>query len=470
MQGPLSTFNIDSPSDQRAVFKEYYGPLAMNTFNMSTPLNAMIRNTDKKFTGKEYVEAIYLSHQGGYGSGVLPVAGGRQIRDARMVSRRCYQRVSIQGEAIDASKNNKGAFISATKSSIGGGVKNFINNASRQLFGNGSGILGFLDRGAADTNNYVTGAGTTASPYRVQISNDNKGLHDIGFIAANFEEGAIVQLGQGIGTGGEILVGAGNGVEGGQDEDNVSSTANLLRISRVDEANRHIYLVGKSPWLAARVAATGANKRPLANSCLVVQRSLGRETFGLLYALEHDPGDEIYGIGTEHRRWSALQQQTSANISFTRLRQFYLDLDKRYGAEGKGKYVFVTSYSLYGNLLAQAEASGSVNRKMYNIRGRNGSEKVRAKASWSTMSVLTEQGEVPIIYDRFCPENRVYLINVNQIKRELRPGGFRWLARDGRILLREPNRDGVEARYGGYGNTFIYPFAHGVMFDVTISA
>lgn len=481
--GPLASFNIDgtpapgkfdvdSPSQQRALFKTYYDKISENTFNTSTPLFSMIKRPQKKFTGNQFVEAVVLSHQGGAGSGVLPRAGGRRTAQLTMLSRRCYQRVSIQGEAIQASKNNMGAFVQATKFSLGGAVKNFVNNAARQLYGDGSGFLGYGTGVAAGIsvangneytvriNNRRNAAGATAA--QVAAS-----LKAIGFIPANFEEGSIVQF-----VGRAALAAAGSSAvapEGGQGEDNI---ANLLEVIRVNESTGEVTVKGTSTWLATRAAGNNdATKIIREDEGFVLQRSHNREMHGLGYAVNHAVDANVYGIGTENRRWSALQTSAGRNeISPIMMRKLYLDLDKRFGCK-KGKYMFTTSYLQYYRILAYLESSNGARegQKFYTMKGRNGSKKLVASMSFSGLAIHTEHGLVPVFPDRFCPDGMVYLLNVDYIKTVLRPGGFRWLQYDGRVLLREQDRDGVEARYGGYGNNIIYPFAHALLYNLSVA-
>ena len=452
-------FDVESPSQQRALFKTYYDKISENTFNSSSPLFSMIRRPEKKFTGNQFVEGVVLGQQAGSGSGVLPEAGGSRNAQLTMLSRRSYQRVSIQGEAVQASKNDKGAFIDATKFALSGAIKNFTNSATRQLYGDGSGILG---RG-----NGVTGSYLKLGTNRYRISLDNTRNHPTnvtealtaqGFIPANFEPGSIVQL-----------------------VDTISDTVEdeLLEITRVNKDTGTIEVTGVSQALERKnditTGNTGRTDHLAPSEGFVLQKSYNREMQGFMYAINHTSAAVVYGIATadentlvKEPRWNALQVDANLqSVAPLMLREMYLDLDENFGCQN-GNYMFTASFLQYKKLLANLDSAAGAGKGQtyYSMKGRNSSK--NAKPFYG-LAVNTEHGPVPVFPDRFCPEGMVYLINTDYVKTVLRPGGYRWLQHDGHVLNREENRDSVEARYGGYGNNIIYPFAHAVLYNLDVS-
>jgi hypothetical protein len=75
---------------------------------------------------------------------------------------------------------------------------------------------------------------------------------------------------------------------------------------------------------------------------------------------------------------------------------------------------------------------------------------------------LTPEGAIPVIASRFVPADEMFFLNDDHIELHLRPGGMEWFDEDGTVFLRETG-DSYEARYGGYGQTFINPHFQGYL-------
>ena len=443
---PTEAFDMTDPARQGEFFKRFYGPLSENLFNSMNVLHGRIRRDFNNFVGDEYRPANRLSFQGGYGAGELPVAGGKVIRQAVVTSRDVYQRIRIPRKAIKASMTNRGSFVRVTKEYMRGATETYARQCSRVLYGDGTGILGYGD---GSTNvKAVTQAQKNAgidADFVVRMG-DERGIRRPGWIEANFEEEDIVQVVTGI----TVATGQGGTAEGGD------TTANLLRIAKVDPDTRDIYLKGTSPVLTAH---EGSSVFP-ATSALVPQRSYMKEPVGLRGTVELEKGT-LYGI-PYGRRWSGLLEDgLGRTITIPAIRRLVLDQDKRFGKVGK---LIMTSYSQYNNLL---EILGE-DQKRYNINARTMKDKkLQAKTSFTGISLMTEAGEVGIFFDRFCPPDRLYIINDNFITVPTRPG-HGWFDDDGRVLLREPNSDSYEARYGGYWNNYIVPTAHACLHNLAV--
>ena len=59
--------------------------------------------------------------------------------------------------------------------------------------------------------------------------------------------------------------------------------------------------------------------------------------------------------------------------------------------------------------------------------------------------------------------------NSNHIIQKLRPGGAKWFDDDGTIFLRDNGADTYSARYGCYGDFYIEPSFHGVLYGLSES-
>ena len=440
------TFNMDLGSQQLDFFKHYYGPISENLFNSENVTHGRIKKDFNNFVGDEYRPANRLSFQGGFGAGSLPKAGGKRGKQAVVKTKRVYQRISLRREAIKASMGNKGAFVRATKESIRGGVESYARNCSRILFSDGTGILGRGVGGTPDATRNVTALAAdpvNGHPARTRIVFGNETVCP--WVDARFEEEDQIQLVTGLNA-------ADN--KGGMME---PVGTDFLTVYRVFPEDRVIEVTGTSALLAAHAAVP----RPLpTDQGFCMQRSYMEEPHGLLNIVQHPSQGMLYEIPIQ-RRWSSTQTDADGNtISIPIIRQHVLDIHKKFGNK-VGKLI-CTSYLQYNRLL---EMLGD-DTKRYNINARTmKSSKLNAKTSFSGISLMTEAGEIGIFFERFCPDDRMFIINDNYIKVPTRPGQG-WFNDDGRVLLRESDEDSYEARYGGYWNNYIVPSAQGVIYNL----
>lgn len=412
----MASFNL---VDQTELFKINYYKKSENMYNSENVLQGRIKKK-YDFTGKQKLLATPLSFSGGVGSGSLPTANAGQYGNAIITAKRVYARAEIEREAIKASANDAGAFVRATKETVKKTVESYMRNASRILFGDGSGILG---RGDATTNVVAVAGG-----YDVVLSESGV----VPFLEANLEEKDFVQVVSGMNAG-----------------DNLGGTveADLLEISAVDVATRTVTLLGTSATLAA---LAGVGPLP-ATSGLTMQGSYLNDPIGLKGVVElPSAGDSIYGIPYQ-RRWSSLVVDVAGlGVSIDLMNQVMLQVEKRCG---KVPNMIMTSYEQFQNILALLE-----DQKVYNLPNRN----IKGNLSFQGVEFMSTRGPIGIFVDRFCPADQIYFLNDNRIECHHRPD-FGWFDDDGTVFLRLADSDGYEARYGGYYENFIIPTGHGLL-------
>jgi hypothetical protein len=381
------------------------------------------------FTGKQRFVATPLSFSGGVGSSLLPVSNAAEYEGAIITAKKVYATCEIEREAMKASANDQGAFVKATAENVKKTVESYMQNASRILFGDGTGIIGKGDGTGSD----VTGAGSIGSPYIVTFP-------DAQWHEANWEEKNFVQVVTGLGSNN-----LGGAAEGG------TAVTNLLEVVEVLPSTRQVKLVGTSTRLAALVVATD----PLAaTDGFCIQRSYLAEPQGLDGVLKATSGS-LYNISVQ-RRWQAYQSDAnSTGITVDKMNSVMLGVEKKFG---KAPNMIVSSYEQYQNILALLE-----DQKRYPLPNRN----LKGALSFSGVSFMSTVGEVPIFVDRFAKKDSVYFLNDNFIECHHRPG-FGWFDDDGTVFLRKDGVDNYEARYGGYYENFITPTAHGILFDLAV--
>jgi len=408
------------------LFKINYYKKSENVYNSANVLQGRIKKK-YDFTGRNRFIATPMSFSGGVGSAVLPQPGVANYSDALITSKKVYATCQIDRESIKASADDAGSFVRATKEVVQKCVESYMRNGSRILFGDGTGILG---RGDATGAN-VAGAGTSGSPYVIQIPLAQ-------WNEANWEETDLVQVVTGITDA--PTTGAGGAME-----------TTLLEIVAVDTANRKISLVGTSVRLAALTTAN-----PLAaTDAIVMQGSYMADPMGLKGVVDATAGS-LYNIPVA-RRWSSIVKNAGGSGLITdMMNEVMLETERK---SGKAPNMIVTSYTQYRKLLNLLE-----DHKRYNLPARESS--LKGVVSFSGIEFMSSRGAIGVFADRFCDADRMYFLNDEQIEVHHRPG-FGWFDDDGTVFLRTSG-DAYEARYGGYFENYIVPSFQGCLKGLAI--
>jgi hypothetical protein len=419
-----------SLNDPSTLFKHRYGKQSDATFNASNPVLSRIKKNEL-FTGDSYIINNPMSFSGGVGNGVLPKSNTGKYENATILSKQAYAMITVSREALKAASNDEGAFVRMTKEPTKKGLESFMRNYSRQLFGDGSGILG---RGFGAGPAVVTGNGSVATPFVCQF--DVSQFHD-----AYFEERDYVQYVSGLAT---YPDNSGGAVEG-----------DLLEIVEVNPTTKTVYLVGTSAGLTALVAAV----LPLpAAAGLCMQNSYGIDFTGLraisnkTVVFDAGGGGSLYGVNIQ-RRWKMyVVNAAAAALTKVMLNDVMLTIDRR---SGKTPNLIVTGYTQFAKLLNLSE-----DQKRYNLMPRD-SKFAKEQFAFEAIEYMSTSGPVPVVVDRMAKDNEIWFLNDDFIEGYFRPGMAQWADEDGAIFSRIPGKDSYEARYCLYGEIFITPPFHG---------
>lgn len=389
---------------------------SLNHYNSKAVLDGRIKKI-YDFRGKQKNIETQLSFSGGVGAKLLPLANTSQVEQAVITATKNYARVMVDRESLKAASGDDGAFQKFMAFPVKKTVESFVRNSGRMIFGDGTGILG---RGAGATN--VSGNGSVATPYIVTLRASD-------WNEANFEEMDHVQIVTGLAAGAN----SGGTAEGGDAE------SNLLLIAEVVPSARQIKLVGTSPHLAA-LAGVG----PLATTTgLCVQRSYNAEPQGLSGVCMATSGS-LYGINVK-RRWQSQQiDALGQGIVTDALNDAVLRQEK---ATGETPKMVLMNFNQMRKILAQLD-----DQKIYNLPNKN----LKGSMGFQGVELMTSRGAIGMFVDRFCPEDKIFLLNDEHIVRHHRPD-FGWFDDDGTVFLRTKDEDLYEARYGGYYQNLIDP-------------
>lgn len=425
-------FNLE---DQSEAFKRNYYKKSFTLLNTDNVMEGRMRKLHN-FTGKERSPMTSMSYSGGIGSKLLPKVSAGIYKQPVITAKKVYATCQVEREAIKASANNEGAFRKATQETVKKNVEACSRNKSRILFGDGTGILG---TGDGSVNN-VTGVGSIASPYIVQMG-------AVDWKEANWEEQDYVQ---------HVNITAGRfagTAEGGDAE------THLLLVVEVVPSTHTVKLMGDSPILDTIVTAVA----PLtAVNAFTLQRSYNAEPMGLFGALTpHAGAADLYGVAAQ-RRWQAgfSKDQVGRGITTDMMNECILTIGNKMGGKNIPKLIF-GNHIQHRSMLSLME-----DKKTYEIGNRNLVKgKVIAKFGFQGVEYMTPAGPVGIFLDRFVEDDRIYFLNDNYIEQHHRPG-WGWFDDDGTVFLRSSNEDAYDARYGGYYENFIVPTAHGVIYGL----
>jgi len=394
----MSAFSIQA---QSALFKTKFGKLSENSYNSANPiLGTMKKQYD--FTGEDYKAAVPTFFSGGVGSGILPTPNPASAVKATLTAKRVYATTEIEREALKASASDEGAFVEAMKWNVQKTVESWNRNASRIMFGDGSGALG--------TTTAANATGTAAAPVIV--------ISEASWVEGHWEENDYV---------------------------NVSlDTSAVFRIDSVVPATRTVSLTRLSGALDLTGNATA--------KIIYMQNSKDNDPIGLKGICDAVPGDSRYGVNVARRFQSAQIAAGGSGISTDIMNELVSSIMFKCG---KAPKLLVTSYLQMRKIKNFLE-----DQKIYQIDPR--ASELKGKISWSGIEYLANGSKLAIIEDRMCPDDRMYALNTDFITAYHRPD-FGWFDDDGTVFLRQANSDAYGARYGGYYENYIIPSFQGVV-------
>lgn len=392
----MANFSI---SDASALFKQKYGKLSENTYNSANVLLGRIKK-EYNFVGKEMKLPVPTAFAGGVGSGSLPTANIATYGDLTLTAKKVYGVCQIDRESIKASMNDEGAFVQATKHTIQKTVESWTRNASRILFGDGTGALGIFSGNASGTPTAPIVTITAAS-----------------WKEANFEENDYV---------------------------NVNTLASVFEVTAVNPSTREVTLARISGSDNLTMIGSGSHT-------VYMQNSRDNDPLGLKGVCDATSGT-LYGINVGRRWQSAQQAAGGAGITVDRMNQLMLEVQRK---SGKVPDLIITSFTQYRKIMNLLE-----DQKQYIVEPR--SPELKGKVSFKGLEFMSAAGVIGIFPERFCEDDRLYALNTNYIHAHHRPD-FGWFDDDGTVFLRDGSSDSYSARYGGYYQNLIIPSFQGVI-------
>jgi len=303
-----------------------------------------------------------------------------------------YAVARITNELILASKNNSGAFVSALKQEIDSAQLNVSNSAAQAVYGNGSGVIGQL------------AASTTLASTTIQLRN----IEDIVFFEVDYK----------------IKLSAANG--GG------SVRSGVLTVVGVD---RELGTVTVDANISTAIPAATVN------DYISVEGDYDKKMKGLgawIPSIAPSIGDNFFGV--------------DRSVDVTRLAGFRGDLSSlpieealiqggmKIGRDGgKVDHVFM-SFQKYADL---TKSLGS-KVQFVDILAKD------ANIGFQGVKVNLGKSIATVIPDRNCPDNKMFMLQLDSWKLHSLEGMPMILDMDGLKMLRVSNDDAAEIRVGYY--------------------
>jgi hypothetical protein len=320
------------------------------------------------------------------------------ITDFLLTRTKDYSLATIDNETLEASKGDENAFMEAATTEIDGA----INSLTRSL---GIGMY----RGQSAAIGQVSAEPTeAASTFNITLKNIEE--------VTNFEVGQVIVL---------------YAAESGGSAKHSDGTDDEWVIAAVDR-NDGVLTVTGTYDSSGNIAA---------NDYIFVEGDRGLGLAGLeAWIPSTDPTSTLfYGVdrSVDVTRLGGLRLDASA----LPLEEALIEADSKVSREGFGIDHYFMNHKNFGNL---KKALGS---KVQYVD-------VQATPRISFRGVMVDgaRGPIKVIADQNCPSNRIFGLNLKMWKFYTLGKAVRVIDTDGLQMLRQASDDGVEVRYGFYGN------------------
>jgi len=326
----MASLNLTTATN---LFKTKFGKLSENVYNSANVTLARMKK-DFTFTGRQMFIPVPQSFQGGVGSGSLPAPNVANYEDALITAKKVYAVVQVDREAIKAASNDEGAFVRANKEVAQKGVESWMRNASRILWGDGTGELGVIASVVAAAPNFTLTI-TAAS-----------------FKEANWEERDFVNIETG--------------------------NTDRFEILAVRPALREIDVV----------RLTGA-QIPVATDQVFMQNSENNDPLGIKGIVDATAGT-LYTIPVSRRWQSTVLDQSGAGLTTDAMNELMLDIQRK---SGKVPNLIQCSFTQYRKLLNILEDTKQiiVEPRAAELRGRVSFKALEFISSAGSVAVVPER-------------------------------------------------------------------------------
>lgn len=377
------------------VLKELYGGQEVENMSLKDHAFWALVAKDPKFFGKIYPQPIQYSIPVGRSATFANAKANKtnsKFKQFALTRFPDYALVDIKNEDMEASENDKGAFVELLKTETDGAIEAAVESAARDVYGTGSGVVARLANAGV-----ATAVATLASPRD----------------ALKFEEGMVIVLSAANG-GGAVKAGSLTVLSVDRSAGTVTFTTTIVAGVASAAVTDYLFVQGdydlKMPGLQGWLPATAP--------------TVGDNFFGVDRSV--DP-DRLAGYRFDGSNMSVEEALITCQMDL-------------YDRGGRPSHVFLAS-SDYANLEIQL---GSKVQYVYPTAYG------RADINFEGIKLHGRKGPITVLNDIYCPGATGFMLQLNTWKLRSLKAPIRILAQDGNKYLRNSDADSEELRVGGY--------------------
>lgn len=386
-----------------------------NLVYQNNPLLAMIPK-ETSFPGRNATFAVEYGMTNGRSANFQTAQNNRngtKLEDFVVTRVKDYAVVSVDNETLLAADGSEGSLLDVAKSKTDSALHALARAMGRDIYRSGSGNIGTLDQSAA-----ATGTTITLDP-----------ISDV----VNFEVGMRICASDN--TDGDTLLNNGAAVE----ITGINRSAGTLTIATAMEtvwgtisADKFLYVEGD--------AQNGTSNSKLKMSGLA----------SWIPASAPGGSDSFFGVNRSVDSTRLAGQRLTG--SFSTIRESLIDTAVQVAREGgRPDAVFLNPLD-WAELAKSLEGTTKIASAATHNRRRYDSSDAAATFGFSSLQLAAPTGMLDLYADHNCPENRAYMLQMDTWKLKSLGPAPRLLDFDGLKGIRQSNEDGVEYRWGYYGN------------------
>ena len=390
--------SLDLTSFDAALKQHYTADRVENMVYMDNPLLALMPKYEN-FGGRNLpIPLIYGNPQGRSATFATAQTRGAatnsKIDDFVLTRVKDYSIATIDNETLEASKGNENAFMEAATTEIDGAINTLSRSIAVKMYRDGWGDVGVIGSISSNT--------VTLSDIQ-SVTNFEVGQQ---VVVSSAQETAVLRTGSAIVTAvdrslGTVTFDALSGITGETAGDYM-----FLNGDRQDSATpSRIVIAGLSAWLPASA--------PSSTAFFGVDRSVDTTRLGGL----------------------------RLDASSLPLEEALIEADALVAREGMAIDHLFMSHKRFGEL-----------KKALGTKVQYVDLQANAKISFRGILVDGARGPIKVIPDQNCPNNSAFGLKIGMWKLYSLGKAVRVIDTDGLSMLRQASSDGVEVRYGFYGN------------------
>lgn len=394
--------SLDLTTFDAALKQHYTDEMVQNLVYKDNPLFALMPKYEA-FGGRNLpIPLIYGNPQGRSktftNAQTRGAATSSQLVDFLLTRVKDYSIATIDNETLEASKGNANAFMEAATTEIDGAIQALTRSIAKNIYGDSSASL-------AQVSAEPSVAGTTVVTL--------KSAGDV----TNFEVGM------------DIVIWS-------------AKTGGSQRIYDTGVSNALISAVDRSAGTITINTAYTANGTIAADDFIFVNGDRGLGLSGLegwIPATAPTSGDSFFGVdrSSDVTRLAGVRYDGSSDP----IEEALIEGASRVAREGgKVDHCFL-SYAKF------SELEKSLGSKVQYV-----DLKMNAQIGFRGITINGPRGPISVIPDQNCPDSTGWMLQLNMWKLYSLGKAVRVIDTDGLQMLRQATSDGVETRYGFYGN------------------